>query len=160
MFDLSKVKVVFCDWDDTLAIHNKNEHWHDHDEYLKSGFCDSDEYYTETVRARPNVAIHALLSKLKTTNYVLTWCNYTFLLRARRKFLSMYYTDIDFSKIYVVASPDKKRQLIEDFMKVFGYKKTQVLLIEDRLDTLESCWDVCLTAYVPELYALYCAGEL
>ena len=142
MVDLSKVKVAFFDFDDTLCVHRYlNVNRPTRDEWDKAIVTGSKDWYSNTKYCVPQPAIQAFVHTMAKNNVVchcLTWSELNLLEGARRKFLDEHYDKI-IDKIYITGSRDGKLKVMDKYVNLLGYKPEELLLIEDHPVTIDEC---------------------
>lgn len=133
--DLSNVKLVFCDFDDTLCIHLHNNvtrpteaQWR---ALRKSG---REDLYTKQLEGLcvPNELLHKwLLSYVKSAEkYLISWTEMN-VIRAKYRFVEENYADVPFAGAIRVENREDKVKVIKSITSERGLSLDEVLLIED-----------------------------
>lgn len=142
--DLSHIKLVVLDFDDTLCIHL-------HKGYVRPSDADwdalikynNDDTYIDRVPCGPNKPLRKFLNKYfnDTDKMMLTWASSDALIRARIKFIKKYYkTDHFIDYAYVPNRNDKI-----EYLRMLRFGMTllphEILVIEDHPSTLNEARD-------------------
>lgn len=136
--NLSNVKYVLCDYDDTACIHlyiNKtrptDEEW--------VALCEEgqDNTYTDIIPCRSNPALAWFLSNYfhETEKQIVTWSISTKLTNARKIFVDQHYPE-EFREVVVLNNREEKIKYMIDLGKKCGVNRDEILLIEDHPQTL------------------------
>ena len=138
--DLSKIKYVLCDYDDTVCIHQHvGVKRPTHYQYVQCCEDDVENYYTEIIPCVPNKALkwffETYLHNVKSKD-ILTWSSYPGLVEARHQFLRKHYPN-QFSDVYKVKAREFKYSFVAKYMRSWKIKPQEILYIDDHPDTLD-----------------------
>lgn len=139
--DLSRIKLVFCDFDDTICIHLSNninrpteKQWN---EARGEGYRD---IYTETFKdiIVPNEFLHKWLLTYVTDaeKYLLSWTEPCFL-GAKFHYAVEKFSDVHFSGAYCSPNAREKVEILKQIASVRGFAYNELLLIDDHPTVIE-----------------------
>ena len=163
--DLSSVKLVFCDYDDTACIHlcvgvcRPTQ-----DEWLDLFNKDMENTYTELIPCVPNVALKWFLSShLKNIpKKILTWSDNTGLKNARKTFVDKYYPG-EFDNVIISPARESKTICMSVLAQELELSNDEILIIEDHPSTLNEAkaagFLAVSTAEINALYIDYMGSE-
>lgn len=138
--DLSNVKLVFCDFDDTLCIHLHNNVTRPTESQWKAlRKSVGKDLYTKCLGGLcvPNELLHKwLISYVKSTEkYLISWTEMS-VIGAKLHFVEENYADVPFAGAIRVDNREDKVKVIRCIASERGLSLDEVLLIEDHPCTL------------------------
>ena len=139
--DLSKIKLVFCDFDDTICIHLSNNINRPTDEEWDNARGEGYEgIYTETFKdiLVPNEFLHKWLLTYVTDaeKYLLSMTEPCFL-DAKLHYAREKFTDVRFDGAYGSLSVEGKTAVLKYIASERGLERNELLLIEDHPTAIE-----------------------
>lgn len=148
--DLSNIKVVIFDFDDTLAIHKdkyftktRRETEEKFLEFYKNAYQNPAKFYEEIEPCEVSEVLFKLINELREKNikmYCLSGMKFSFHLKAKQYFLDKHYG----KGIEVLCTSSQELKLIgvKILSKIEECKLDEMLLIDDRKDVIESLKDM------------------
>ncbi|MBR3599865.1 MAG: hypothetical protein IKL53_08290 [Lachnospiraceae bacterium] len=149
--DLSKVQLVVCDFDDTLAVHSRVEDWWDPN-YYESYWRDENSL-VNNFNIHPNRCVRQFLTNELSSKRKLciTWAYDSTALLPRKRFLDVYFKGM-FSDVICVGSRLMKLDVIKRIAKVDNIELNSILVIDDCVEVLEEAHRIgCLTMTPQEI---------
>lgn len=143
--DLSKIKLVFCDFDDTICIHlSNNINRPTEEEWSRARGEGFRGIYTETCKdiTVPNEFLHKWLLTyvVDAEKYLLSWTEPCFL-DAKLHYAVEKFADVHFNGAYNSQSADGKIKVLKQVASERGIDYKEILLIEDHPITIDSVRD-------------------
>lgn len=143
--DLSNIKVVIFDFDDTLAIHKDKEfskHRSESEEnfvnFYLNAYNKPNCFYDEIEPCIKSEILDVFIKELRKRNikmYCLSGMNFTFHLKAKQSFINKYYgEDIE---ILSTSSQELKLKGVKIIQKINNCNLDEILFIDDRKDVIE-----------------------
>lgn len=158
VLDISNVKLVLCDYDDTACIHiHLGKSRPTHSQYLLACAQRLEDYYINICPCIPNLSLKWFLSNyLKDADTrILTCSKEEGLIDARYTFLRKYYDNM-FSIVHIVPKREQKLDLAIKLCEQIEIPRNEALLIEDHPTTLhEFSEEGFLKISTGEISALY-----
>lgn len=146
MIDLSKVKVVLYDFDDTLCIH-KNHQCFDANTYNTDILL----YGPETFKmCKPNSAMKEFMNLCKSKNIRQGLASHVLSVKhadAKNKWVKKEY-GIELED-YCVGHAEGKVEMMNAIHSAYGYSKDEILIIDDLYPTLEKAANEGFQACTP-----------
>ena len=143
--DLSNIKVVIFDFDDTLAIHKdkyftktRRETEEKFLEFYKNAYQNPAKFYEEIEPCYKSEVLYKFINDLRNKNikmYCLSGMKFSFHLKAKQYFLDKHYG----KGIEVLCTSSQELKLIgvKILSKIEHCKLKEILLIDDREDVIE-----------------------
>lgn len=135
--DLSNIKVVFIDFDDSLCIHLNHATWLDW--FSNCVFGNGDIYLTDG-KCAPMPGMAEFIKdciEANTTRICLTWAFADFVSEPKKKFINYHYGDNAIDKLYCIGTREYKVEFIREYCLNLGLKPWNVLIVEDHPETEE-----------------------
>lgn len=158
ILDISNVKLILCDYDDTACIHiHLGKSRPTHAEYLLACSQMLDNYYTDICPCLPNQSLKWFLETYlnEVDTRILTWSSESGLINARYVFLRKYYGE-RFSVIHAASSREEKLDVASDICDMFEIPRNEALLIEDHPHTINEFNNAgFLTMATAEIHTMY-----
>ena len=143
--DLSNIKVVIFDFDDTLAIHKDKEfskHRSESEEnfvnFYLNAYNKPNFFYDEIEPCIKSEILDVFIKELRKRNikmYCLSGMNFTFHLKAKQSFINKHYgEDIE---ILSTSSQELKLKGVKIIQKINNCNLDEILFIDDRKDVIE-----------------------
>lgn len=163
--DLGSVKLVVCDYDDTVCIHlSIGVRRPTQVEWLDLFKKDKENTYTELIPCVHNVALKWFLSNYfkGIPKSILTWSDNISLRNARKAFVDKYYPG-EFNNILISSTREGKTSCMSVLAQELELSNDEILIIEDHPSTLNEAkaagFLAVSTAEINALYVDYMASE-
>lgn len=131
MRDLSGIKAVFFDFDDTLAI---QDHEFEIVNYWEKVWAQPDNVYDESVM--PNEGIRLFLEELSgVAKYCITWADNSLVVEVKQAWLDKNFPG-EFKKTICTATPEEKIRVMQVYASVFGLEPEEILFVDDLWSTI------------------------
>lgn len=160
MVDLSKIKVAFLDFDDTMCIHLDHSQWH---EWFRDCLTGSGEIYLDRSKCAPMPCMDYLINDLKNANILricLTWAEVDFVKEPKEGFIRHYYGDDAINQLYCTGTREDKIKFIIQYCKTYGLKHEEVLVVEDNQNTISEVLMAGCVLMTPQEVAVRYTYEL
>jgi len=144
--DLSNIKMVIFDFDDTLAIHKDRDFMKKHFEngqdsknnYYLGAYTNPDSFYDDIEPCEKSEALFRLTLLLRERGikmYCLSGMKFSFHLNAKQAFVDKHYGKG--IEVISAASQELKLQGVKILQKVINCKENEILFIDDRKAVIE-----------------------
>ena len=144
--DLSNIKLVIFDFDDTLAIHKDRDFMKKHFEngqenknnYYFNAYIDPDSFYEDIEPCERSEALFGLILILRERGiklYCLSGMKFSFHLKAKQAFLDKHYGKG--IEVISAASQEHKLQGVRVLQKTVNCRADEVLFVDDRKTVIE-----------------------
>lgn len=144
--DLSNIKLVIFDFDDTLAIHKDRDFMKKHFEngqdsknnYYFGAYTNPDSFYDNIEPCEKSEALYRLTLLLRERDikmYCLSGMKFSFHLKAKQAFVDEHYGKG--IEVISAASQELKLQGVKILQKVINCKENEILFIDDRQSVIE-----------------------
>lgn len=144
--DLSNIKLVIFDFDDTLAIHKDRDFMKKHFEngqenknnYYFDAYMNPDSFYDDIEPCEKSEVLYSfvnILREKKIKMYCLSGMKFSFHLKAKQCFIDKHYGDG--IEVIVAASQELKLQGVKVLQKVGNCKLDEIIFIDDRQSVIE-----------------------
>ena len=145
MRDLSGIKAVFFDFDDTLAIHDPE---FETVNYWEKVWAQPDNVYDESVM--PNEGIRLFLEELSGVDkYCITWASNSLAAEVKQAWLDKNFPG-EFKKTICTATPKEKIRVLQVYASVFGLEPGEILFVDDLYSTLEMAMKAGFVIMTPQ----------
>lgn len=145
MRDLSRIKVMFFDFDNTLAIH---ERMCEIPDYTLKILEDPENVYNQYTK--PNAGIKLFLESFKSTpKFCITLTTTSLEGEVKQMWLDKNFSG-EFSKTICTATLEEKVNVMCTYAKVFKLKPEEILFIDDHVETTSLAKDAGVVVMTPQ----------
>ncbi len=135
--NLSNIKVVFIDFDDTAIVHLDHSRW---DDFFTNAFNGEDKMYTLGERVYPMPGMYKFVKCINEANIPLYCLSVGYMSPtavSKKKLLDKVYGIDSFKDVLIVGTWEYKTVLMLKYCNNFGLKSEEVLIVDDHVSTRE-----------------------
>lgn len=161
-YDLTKIKVVFADFDNTVCVHlNPHRDINLDTAWRNAMYTGNEDWYLEEDLYRVQDNVRAFLTMCKycgASIYGLSQHESNIVYKAKRKFLDVKLPDV-FDELYLTARRCDKVEFIKAWCSAFEISLSDVLMLDDHPETLYEARNAGINAISPITIATVYRGD-
>ena len=152
--DLTRYKVAFIDFDDTLCVHLNHRTWSD---WWMNCFNGSAENYLDPNNCAKDVGMQELLDRLRLIGMnviCLTWSDTSLVVVPKKKWIDASYGAGKVDMVIAVSSIAYKLEFMDQYRDRMGLSASEILVIDDHPDVNNGALSRRYTIITPQEIAV------